>query len=170
MTNQPPKLLLDSDVLIAAFRVHYAPAFCPGFWDCLAYHLSTGRLLIINPVRDEIDSPPGLVRWVDQLPQNAFASVDQTISSAYTRISDWVRLNPKFDQSALDNFASGADGWLVAYAMVHNAVVVTNEVSAPDSKSSVKIPDICERFGVPKPPNTQGLLRELKALLDWRGP
>lgn len=170
MTNDLPILLLDSDVLIAAYRVHYAPEFCPGFWECLAYHLSVGRLLIIDPVRDEIDSPPGLARWVEHLPQHSFASVDQSISSAYGQISDWVRRNPRFDQAALDKFARGADGWLVAYAMVHDAVVVTNEISAPGSKSVVKIPDICERFGVRKPPDTQGLLRELGVRLDWRRP
>ena len=170
MTEQTPLLLVDSDVLIAAYRVNYAPDYCPGFWDCLAYHLDIGRLLIIDPVRDEIDSPSGLVQWVANLPQHAFAPIDIRVSNAYRQIANWIQLNPQFTQAAMNKFSNGADGWLVAYAMVHNAIVVTNEVSAPDSENTVKIPDICERFGVVKPPNTQGMLRALGASFDWRGP
>lgn len=45
-------------------------------------------------------------------------------------------------------FASGADGWLVAFAAVHGSIVVTNEQSAPASRQSIKLPDVCSQFGV----------------------
>jgi hypothetical protein len=44
--------------------------------------------------------------------------------------------------------ADEADAWLVAYALKFGFPLVTNEVSAPDSKKSIKIPDACVPFGV----------------------
>lgn len=52
MTSQYRIGLLDADVLIAAHRNYYAPDLCPGFWDCVTYHLMAGRLLVIDRVRD----------------------------------------------------------------------------------------------------------------------
>ncbi len=168
--RQDSVLLLDSDVLITAHLIHYAPDYCPGFWSCLEHYLDAGRLLIIDPVRDEIDAPVELVQWVGRLPQHAFASVDAPVIQIYQRIAEWVRQNPQFTPAALNKFADGADGWLVAYALVHDATVITNEVSAPDSKNNVKIPDICHQFGGRDPLNTQDMLRELGASFEWRGP
>ena len=46
------------------------------------------------------------------------------------------------------SFATGADGWLVAYAKVHGAIVVTNEQSAPESRRAIKLPDVCDQAEV----------------------
>ena len=127
-------------MLIAAHRIYYSPDYCPGFWSCLQHHLDVGRLLIIDPVRDEIDAPIELVQWLGRLPQHVFVSLDSPTMEVYQRIAEWVRQNPQFYPAALNKFASGADGWLVAYALVQDATVITNEISAPDSKNNVKIP------------------------------
>ena len=169
MTNGSRTLLLDSDVLISAYRDRYAPDYCPGFWDCLAHYLSNGRLLIIDPVRTEIAHPTELVQWINQLPQYAFAHIDAQVARAYTRMSNWVQTNSQVNAAAVNKFASAADGWLAAYGREHNAIVITNEESAPASKSSIKLPDLCRRFQV-RCGNTQFLLRELDVCLDWRGP
>ena len=170
MMRQNSVLLLDSDVLIAAHRIYYAPEYFPGFWKCLEHYLDVGRLLIIDPVRNEVDAPGELVQWVRHLPQHAFVSVDTSTTQTYQRIAEWIRQNPQFTPAALNKFANGADGWLVAYALVHNATVITNEVSAPDSRNNVKIPDICRQFGATSPLNTQNMLRELGANFEWSGP
>lgn len=44
--------------------------------------------------------------------------------------------------------AEEADAFLVAFAKKYPLTVVTNEVSAPDSKGNVKLPDACQAFGV----------------------
>ena len=170
MVRQNSVLLLDADVLIAAYRVYYAPDYCPGFWSCLEHYLGVGRLLIIDPVRDEIDAPNGLVQWVNQLPQHAFASIDASIMQTYQTVAEWIRQNPQFTAAALNEFANGADGWLIAYAMVHNATIITNEVSARGSRNRVKLPELCDQFRANDPLNTQGMLRELGAHFEWRAP
>ena len=169
MTNQVRTLLLDADVLISAYLDRYAPDYCPGFWDCLAYYFSNGRILIIEPVRAEIIQPPSLVQWIGQLPQQAFAIIDVSVAQTYGQMANWVQTNPQFNAAAANKFARAADGWLAAYGKEHNAIVISNEESAPDSKSTVKLPDLCSRFQVDCE-GTQYMLRELGVRLDWGGP
>ena len=167
--NQNP-YLPDADVLIASYRDRYPPDLFPGFWDCLSHHLATGDMLIIDRVSDEILFPVGLVQWVEQASNGYFpTTADQSIVDAYRQLMDWVQENPQFTPAARADFASGADGWLAAYAMVHGAVVVTNEVSAPDARRKVPLPDLCDQFKIHKI-NTITMLRRIAANFAWHPP
>jgi hypothetical protein len=53
--------------------------------------------------------------------------------------------------------------------MTNDAVVVTNEVSAPDAKRKVPLPDLCQQFNI-RCINTFDMLRELGVRFDWRQP
>ncbi len=162
-------MLLDTSVLITAYRDYYAPDICPGFWDCITHYLSTGRLLVIDRVRDEIKHPPGLVKWLKQLPQHAFVSTEAPrVGQTYGEIMDWVQEMPQFKESAKGVFASGADGWLVAYAMVNGMDVVTCEVFDHNDKKSVKLPNVCQQFAVDYL-DTYAMLRDLGARFNWKG-
>ena len=72
----------------------------------------------------------------------------------------WVQRHPKIFDYAKAKFATGADGWLVAYARVHGATVVTNEQSAPESRREIKLPDVCDQFEVQRD-NIFAMLRAL---------
>ena len=50
--------------------------------------------------------------------------------------------------AAKADFATGADGWLVAYALSKRRIVVTHEVLDPGIRRKVPIPNVCEAFGV----------------------
>ena len=65
-----------------------------------------------------------------------------------------------------EDFARGADGWLVAFARVEAVTVITNEESRPDSRRYIKLPDVCNRFGV-RCENTFSMLRALNIQFDW---
>jgi hypothetical protein len=43
-----------------------------------------------------------------------------------------------------------ADAWLVAYALrdKENRIIVTQEISEPNRKNTIKIPDVCVAFGI----------------------
>lgn len=58
--------------------------------------------------------------------------------------------------------ADEADAWLVAYGLFEsaNAVVVTHELSEPNRKNKIKIPDVCIAHGV-QYCNTIEMLRQL---------
>jgi hypothetical protein len=59
-----------------------------------------------------------------------------------------VNTHSQFTDAAKADFASGADGWLVAKAMADNYVVVTREQFRPEIKRKVQIPNVCKPFGV----------------------
>ena len=73
---------------------------------------------------------------------------------------DWVQNSSQFKPEAKSKFAAVADGWLVAYAQAHNAVVVTHEKFSANAKSRVLIPNVCRKFNVPYL-NTYEMLRQL---------
>ena len=77
----------------------------------------------------------------------------------------WVKNHSNYTDQACANFTNSADGWLVAFSQVHNAIVVTNEKSAPASKNVAKLPDICQQFNVPQK-DTFGMLRSLEVRFD----
>ena len=61
---------------------------------------------------------------------------------------EWVQSQDQFSDAAKADFASKADGWLVAYARANSCVVVTQEVLNPDVRRKVPIPNLCEAFDV----------------------
>lgn len=159
----------DTDVLVAAHRRYYSPDLCPGFWDCLSHYITVGRLLIIDRVYDEIVYPPELVNWVEHASDDSLvATGTQSVVDAYRRLIDWVQDNPQFTAAARADFARAADGWLAAYAMANGAIVVTNEVSAPQAQRRVPLPDLCDQFQIPCI-NTFEMLRDLRAQFAWVG-
>ena len=44
MTEDGPKFLLDSNVLITAHRLYYAFDICPGYWAALKAGHAAGRI------------------------------------------------------------------------------------------------------------------------------
>jgi len=156
-----PLFALDTNVFIGAHNDYYAPDFCPAFWDCILQYFCAGRLISIDRVFTEIEKPVDLVQWAQDAPNGFFAfSGEQPVRNAYSTIIDWVQNNSQFKPEAKSKVAAVADGWLVAYAQIHSAVVVTQEVSAPEAKNKVPIPDVCRVFGVDHV-NSWEMLRQL---------
>lgn len=56
--------------------------------------------------------------------------------------------------------ADVADAWLVAYAVGNDMQIVTQEVSQPERKNRIKIPEVCNYFRIPYK-NMIELFREL---------
>lgn len=103
-----------------------------------------------------------LVEWVrSEVPESFFAdSSAESVSAAFTEVMLWVQQSTQFYDRAKAKFATEADGWLVAYSMVHDRVVVTNEQPRPDSRNRVLLPDVCRQFNVERK-DTFLMLREL---------
>lgn len=164
------RYILDSDIFITAKNAYYAFDICPGFWDALLRLHEQERVYSISRVRDELRmgrKAEDLYQWVSrEVPDGFFLDVDeQAITDAYASIMLWAQRHGQYTDAAKAKFATGADGWLVAYGKVHGMVVVTNEQPAPASRNEIKIPDVCNQFGV-KPINTFELLRKLGVRLN----
>lgn len=166
--------VVDSDVFITAKDRYYAFDLCPGFWKCVLHSHATGRVNSIDRVKTELlmgSDTDYLVAWVKRsVPDTFFKSVgEQAVVAKYGEIMRWSQRSSQHMDAAKAKFATGADGWLVAYAAVHGQVVVTNEQPAPASKKDIKIPDVCQQFAVPFVDTFQ-MLRGLGARFDWDEP
>ena len=173
MDQERPLFVLDTNVFIEAHRRYYAQDLCPGFWECLTHYCREQRLLSIDRVRGEIlatVTPDALVDWINRAPSGLFvSSAESAVTVAFTEMVNWVQGNRQFRPEAKTEFAGAADGWLAAYAGVHKAVVVTQEVFSANVRRRVPLPNVCREFGV-EYRDTFEMLRELEARFDWRHP
>lgn len=163
------KFLLDANVLIEAKRRYYAFDLCPGFWDAVAAHHKTAQIFSIDRVREEFEQgEDDLAHWIaDQIP-TCFESTDAPdIFSHYGAILQWVMAQGQFNPEAKTEFASAADGWLIAYAKAKNLTVVTHEVYAPEARRKIPIPNVCKAFDVVYV-DTFTMLRDLGVKFIWQ--
>lgn len=154
--------LVDADALIQAAREHYAFDLVPAFWDRLVRLAESGAIRSIDRVKQELlRGKDDLAKWAKTRFADAFVSTDEAdVIEQYANVMKWVQGQDRFLDAAKAEFADGADGWLVAYAAAKGFVVVTHEQPAPESRKDVKIPDVCQAFGV-RYVNTFTMLREL---------
>jgi hypothetical protein len=161
-------------VFITAKNSYYAFAICPGFWDSLIYHHGEGSICSIDKVKGELlagRKTEDLVLWVKKkLPAGFFIGTDdEAVISAYTEVMLWVQRNPQYYDHAKAKLATEADGWLVAYAMAHDHIVVTNEQPRPQARNRILLPDVCSHFNVTCK-DIFFMLTDLNVRYDWRRP
>lgn len=163
MTNPQP-YVLDSDVFVQAARQYYAFDLVPAFWQGLVDLASSGRLLSVDRVRDELEQGKDqLARWATGTFRRWFVPTNESdVLEAYGRIMRWAQAQPKYWDAAKAEFADvkNADAWLVAYALAKGCVVVTQEQPHPEAKRKIFIPDVCQAFEVPFV-DTYAMLRAL---------
>lgn len=154
--------VLDANVFIEAARRYYAFDLAPPFWESLVHHAADGRIQSIDRIKVELErGNDELMAWARGDFSDAFASTDEEgVISFYTQVMGWVYAQDQFSDAAKADFAAGADGWLVAYAMSKGHIIVTHEVLDPSIKRKVPIPNVCEAFGVSYV-DTFAMLREL---------
>ena len=154
--------VLDADVFIEAARRYYAFDLAPKFWESLVHHAANGRIQSIDRVKKELErGKDKLATWATSQFSDEFASTDEEdVTESYTEVMGWVQAQDQFSDAAKADFASGADGWLVAYPKSKRHIVVTHEVLNPSIKRKVPIPNVCEAFGVSYV-DTFAMLREL---------
>jgi hypothetical protein len=155
--------VLDANVFIEAARHYYAFDLRTPFWDILVRRAEDGVIGSIDRVKQELDrGKDELAEWANERFADAFHSTDEEdITKNYREVMTWVQGQAQFLEAAKAEFASGADGWLVAYAMAKGCIVVTHEQPQPDVRTRVPIPNICHAFGV-RYVDTFKMLRELR--------
>lgn len=162
--TESPKFIVDSNILIESKRIDYGFDICPGFWELLEKGFAGGLIISHNKVYRELkEGRDDLWDWVSHLPRACFPKESNDEFVVYRRLCDWVR-GGDFKQSAIDRFCESdyADPWICAKAKVEGLTLVTQEVSEPNSRKDVKLPDACISIGVPYC-NKYEMLRALKA-------
>lgn len=148
--------ILDSNFFIQAHRMTYPLDVAIGFWDKVKKLAAENKIISIDKVRDEIyENNDELKAWLETNIQPEFYKITQTpdVLSKYTDIVRWANSRiSHYLQRALDEFlqAENADTWLIAYALSLSGDrrIVTYETSEPNRRNKIKIPDVCQPFGI----------------------
>lgn len=149
------RYLVDANVFIQAKNFHYRFEFCQGFWQWLADGHDAGLLFSTAKVLQELNDgndEDQVKLWANQLPSSFFVPDihDAAVMQAYGQVMTWNFSNSHYTQQAKDEFARAdkADAFLIATATAHGYHLATHELSKPETKRRVLIPDAADVFGV----------------------
>jgi predicted nucleic acid-binding protein len=168
--SKKTQYLLDANVLMEAKRRYYRFGLCPGFWDCIAWQYKQGTLGSIDRIKKEIDQgKDDLTQWAKQSAPKGFfaATTEQEVATWFGKMVAWAQAEKQYLPEAKTEFASGNDAWLIAYAKQHGLTVVTHETYDAQIKNRVKIPNVCDKFGVPCI-DTFDMLEALNTQFTWK--
>ena len=163
------KFLIDSNSFMTPYRRYYAFDLVPTYWEELSKHMGTGRMILLDMVKDEIDKgKDDLADWIDR--QTGFVicnHVEPSIISKYQEVLQYVQNCGLYKEQALQTWAPAyiADPWLIAAAAVNDYTIITAEVpssglSPKTPNKGAKIPDVARAFGV-KSNNLYYMMRTL---------
>jgi predicted nucleic acid-binding protein len=145
-----PKYWLDASVFIQSYKGPYSFSLAPGFWSSLDKFAEAGVIRSPMEVHDELmeklEAKDRLALWAKDRKDCLFTVADESVQARYAEINAHVRSS--FDPVGAAKFMADADSWLIAHALAEGgSVVVTLEV--PKGGIAVKIPRICQNFGIP---------------------
>lgn len=151
------KFLVDSNSFMTPYRHYYAFDIVPTYWDELSKCAKTGRIVLLDMVKDEINKgQDDLAEWVSKQTDFQICShVTPEIIGKYQEVMQYVQNCGLYKIQALQTWAPAyiADPWLIAAAAVHNYTIITVEVSSgglspKNPNKNAKIPDVAKAFGV----------------------
>ena len=144
--------VIDANFFIQAHRSTYPLDVATSFWEKVAEMAASGRIVSIDKVRSELyKHEDDLKAWcIATLPPDFFKDTS-IILPDYGRVVSWAAsMSHHYLPRALQEFLSAdeADAWLVAYAISNNCTIVTHELSQPDRRNKIKIPEACAPFNI----------------------
>lgn len=153
--------LLDSNIFIEASKKYYAFDLVPTFWERIMEKATDGSVITIDRVLDEVlRGEDEVAEWCHANTHNWCMSTNVTeIGNEYKKVMQRVYEEEQFKPEQKTRFAGGADGWLIAYAIINDCCLVTQE-TYDENTTKVKIPNVCRFFGT-EYVDIYGMMREL---------
>lgn len=158
--------VVDSNFFIQAHRATYPLDVATGFWNKIKQLAENGTIISIDKVKAELYSNSDeLKQWCeDNLPDDFFKDSSECMEE-YGEVSAWaISKADHYLANALNEFldADEADAFLISYSLsdAENRILVTQEVSRPEQKNRIKIPEPSIALGV-NYLNTIEMFREL---------
>src|SRR6218665_362666 len=146
--------VVDSNFFIEAHRKTYPLDVVQSFWNKVKQLADDKKIISIDKVKKEIyGHEDALKTWCESnLPNDFFKDTAQAMAE-YKQVAVWAASRSRhYSPGALAEFlnADEADAHLVAYALADNAsrIVTTQEVSEPNGRNKVKIPEACNALRV----------------------
>ena len=158
--------VVDSNFFIQAHRAIYPLDVATSFWAKVRELEQSGRIISIDKVKNELyDKNDDLEKWCRKNLPNDFFKDTSSVLYEYGKISNWaISKKDHYLPQALNEFldADTADAFLVAYALndEKERVLITHEISQPEKKKKIKIPEPCNEFNIIYM-NTIEMFREL---------
>jgi hypothetical protein len=158
--------VVDSNFFIQAHRVSYPLDVAFSFWNKVKQLSEEDKIVSIDKVKNEIyDKNDALEEWCRTNLQDGFFKESSEVIAAYGQVSTWaISRSTHYMPNALNEFldADEADAFIVAYALADplNRIVVTHEISEPNRKNKIKIPEACIALNV-QFVNTIDMFRQL---------
>ncbi len=142
---------LDADIFISSKNGSYGFDIAPGFWAFIEQKATEGIIATSTLVYDELvtEADDELAQWAKQRKDiGLFVTPDESVQRSFQRVADHVNSSYAAPEAAL--FLRGADPWLISHALTHGGQVVTFEVKKGIGAKRVKIPNVCDHFGIPR--------------------
>lgn len=156
--EETEKFLIDSNTLMTASRQYYANDIVPGFWKTFEEKLSTGDIILLDIVKNEIDKGEDFLKqWVEKKSTQFVicTHIDEKILAKYAEVMQYVYSCGYYNEAGFASWAqaSVADPWLVAAAAANRYTIITFEqrsgnLSTKNKTKKIKIPDVADYFGV----------------------
>lgn len=154
--------LLDANTYIHAKNLYYSFDFCPAYWDWLDKECAAGKIASIDMVANELTAGNDeLVVWV-KARSGHFLLCDDAETQSLVGVIAQDLMQGSYNQQNRDDFLAGADPWIIAKAKIICATVVSHEARTTQQGKKVKVPNVCQQYGV-ECISTFELLRKLKA-------
>lgn len=137
--------VFDTNALFALFNSYYRARF-PSLWAQFDALIDAGKIVSTREVLREIDgtSIKGLEEWCKD--NKAIFTVPSAEEGAFVaQIYKVAHFQQNIERRKLVNGGKNADPFVIAKAKAASGSVVTLEKAQPNS---VKIPTICEYFGI----------------------
>lgn len=146
--------VVDSNFFIQAHRESYPLDVAFSFWNKVKQLAIEGKIISVDKVKNELyDRNDALEHWcIANLPEDFFKDTSN-VMEAYGQVSAWaMSRKDHYLPNALNEFldADEADAFIVAFVLADamNRIIVTHEVSRPEMKRKIKIPEPCYALNV----------------------
>jgi hypothetical protein len=135
------------------------------FWHWVADQIQAGQIVCPKRVYTEVaeneDHQDALAKWVKNRKDRGLCIMpSRRVQSLVGQIESFV-FSSYSGPEAYD-FSKGGDPWVIAHAWSDAGTVVTKESVRHPQAKKVRIPDVCEHFGV-SCIDTLEMLKRLKA-------
>ena len=109
---------------------------CPAFWDWLIQKNDEQIVFSIEAVYKELtDGNDDLSTWAKSHKNTFFLSPDNLTQDQFTTVSTWA-ISQDYEQTAISEFFSVGDYFLVSHALGNRMTVVTHEIPSNSKKKN----------------------------------
>ena len=143
--------LIDTNIVIGAFN-HRPRDIFESYWRQFDAFFSEGQFYFHQSVENELlKRDDEKSQWLrDFVPKTQILTQTQEEVNSYREVTQWVRArkDDPYKESAIREFLSVADSWVVASGHARSFTVITNETPSPKKQTRVKLPDVANGLGV----------------------